>query len=400
MLVKSKKQCSGCGACVNACPVNAISLKPDKSGFNYPVIDSKKCIKCGLCKIICPFKENPPANNHLKEPIIFAAKNKNENMRLKSSSGGMFSLLANYTFENNGVVYGAAFNKNFEVEHIRVANKKNLNKLRGSKYVESRLGDIFKKVKNDLGKNLLVLFSGTPCQVAGLKAFLGDKNQCNLITIDLVCHGVPSPKLLKEFFNELEIKNKSKIKNFYFRYKDKNWKSTKVSAEFVNNKKLIEDKFLNSYTELFSYNISLRKSCFNCVFANYNRVGDITIADFWGIENSHPEFNDNRGVSLVLLNTQEGQKIFNKIKKDLVYIKSNKNEATQPRLWKPVKCSVNQDRFWGDFDRYGYEYIAKKYSSYGILKRIKILIFYKIPKQIIEKMKLKKFIKQKFSKYL
>ena len=400
MLVNPKKQCSGCGVCVKVCSVNAISLKSDKSGFSYPVIDLNKCIKCGLCKKKCSFNKKESIDNELENPIIFAAKNKDEDMRMKSSSGGIFSLLANYVFKNNGSVYGATFNDKFEVEHIRIISKKHLNKLRGSKYVESKLGDIFSKVEKDLDEKQLVLFSGTPCQIAGLKSFLGKKSQDNLIVIDLVCHGIPSPKLLKKIFSELEIKNKSKIKKFYFRHKCKNWKSTKTLVQFTNNKILVNDKFLNSYMELFLRNISLRESCFNCVFANYNRVGDITLGDFWGIEKSHPEFDDNRGVSLVLLNTKKGQKLFDEIKEDLVCIRSNKNEAVQRSLWKPVKCNVNQNKFWDDLDRHGYEYVAKKYSSYGLLKQIKIRIFEKIPKQILEKMGIKNFVKQKLLKYI
>ena len=393
MLVKQKNKCSGCGACVASCPVDAIKMKDDFRGFQYPVIDEEKCINCGLCKKVCPFNEKDNSKKNMEESEIFAVKVKDKEIRMKSSSGGMFSVLANYTLENKGVVYGVGFDSDFNVKHLRVKNKEDLNKIRGSKYVQSELGNTFKEIKKDLEKNLLVLFSGTPCQVAGLNSFLR-KDYKNLMTVDLICHGVPSKIIWRGFVKSLEKKNKSKLKRFYFRNKERGWREGYNLAIFENGKKLVNDYFLNSYIHLFLYNYSIRESCFNCVFKGYNRVGDFTLGDFWGIEKNHQAFDDNKGVSLVFLNTKKAKNVFEKVKLNLDYVKSNKEEVNQLSLTSPPEAKKDRGQFWKEFNQKGYDFVAKKYSHYGLKNRVKFLVFIKIPGKILKFFGVKRFIKK------
>ena len=298
----SADKCCGCGVCFNKCPTKAISMKSDTDGFLYPVIDNKKCINCGLCVKSCPVFQ--PTYTNTKNPECYAAMAPDE-LRLKSSSGGLFSLFAEHILDNGGCVCGAAFKPDWSVHHIIIDSKEDLEKLRGSKYVQSDTENVYQEIKQRLKKQQPVLFSGTPCQVAGLYKFL-EKPSDMLLTIEIVCHGTPSPAVWQQYLKEYN----AEIETVSFRDKSIFQWATTMNILFKNKNEvhlLPED---DPYFKTFLPNISLRKSCGSCPFATLPRQADITLADFWGIEKFNPQLNDKMGTSLILTNTEKGRKYF------------------------------------------------------------------------------------------
>ena len=314
-----KNNCTGCRMCEQICPVKAIEMIENKEGFIEPRVNEDKCINCGLCFKRCP-QLNDVKNNRLDEIKVYAAKNKNVKQQKESYSGGIFSILANYVLENKGIVYGCAFNSNLVAEHIAIKSKEELYKLRGSKYIQSNTQNTFSEARNDLNNDKLVLYSGTPCQIAGLKAFL-DKDYDNLITVDLVCHGVPSPKLWKKQLEELERKSRKKIKKIKFRDKDShNWEDYGFSIVWEDNKNKYIPSGYSPYIKSFLEGKICRECCYQCKYSKEERVGDITVADYWGIEKEYPDFYDKNGVSAVIINTKRGELIFEKINCKISYM--------------------------------------------------------------------------------
>ena len=308
--IKKLKDCCGCTACKNICPTKCIEMIRDDEGFYYPHIDSTRCINCSLCEKVCPIiNSSKKGDNILKS---YAGYITNEEIRLKSSSGGIFSSLAEYVLSNYGVVYGAAFNKDFLVEHIRIDNIADLDKLRGSKYVQSQKKDIFIKVRDDLKNNVLVLFSGTACEISGLKAFL-QKDYINLITVDVLCHGVPSEKVWELYLNEYT----DEIKYINFRDKTDGWKAFDMKV-LLNNKLIIINHDKDKFMRFFLSNICLRPSCYDCKFKNLNRDSDITIGDAWGIENYLPNLDDDKGTSVIIVHSSKGELLLENIQNNLI----------------------------------------------------------------------------------
>lgn len=304
-----KDFCTGCRVCEKICPKNAIEMKEDARGFFYPNVNYDKCIKCGLCTRKCPIN-----NEEIEKQITaYAAYNKDESIRLKSSSGGIFTIFANYVLDNNGIVIGAALDDELMVEHIVVDNKNDLEKLRSSKYVQSNIKDSYEKAKEFLEQGRLVYFSGTPCQIEGLKAYLS-KEYKNLITQDIICHGVPSPKAWKGY---LEHKH-DEIKNVSFRSKEKgNWGDYHLKFEYKNGKKYIHHKD-DIYMKLFLSDVILRESCYQCKFKKESREADITLADFWGINNIDKSMNDEKGTSLLIVHSDKGRELIEKVSEFMV----------------------------------------------------------------------------------
>lgn len=366
-LFENKTNCCGCTACMNICPKKAITMQEDNEGFLYPVIDEKKCIQCGLCEKVCAFQNGSSISERLDQICVYAAKNKSDDLRLKSSSGGMFLTISDYILENKGVIYGVAFDKNLKAQHIRAEKEVDRNRCLGSKYSQSELNDIFKLVKQDLEKGKLVLFTGTPCQVAGLNSFLSNTNRDNLILVDIVCHGTPSPKLFQEYIHYMEKKRKSKVKEFYHRAKDFGWRVHNEKVVYENNKSDNKSNLSQAWKYIFFSHFALRSACYNCPYTNTKRISDITIADFWGIEKFAPEFADKKGVSLVITNTKKGSEIFENIKENIKYIERNIEEAKEknPNLVKPTECPDNREKFWEEYEQNGIEYILKKYGRYN-----------------------------------
>ena len=294
--LSSKSQCCGCTACVSACPKQCIRMAEDKEGFLYPQIDTTDCVDCGLCEKVCPVLHPAQAK---EKPVVFAAVNNNLEVRMQSSSGGIFTLLAEQTIKKGGVVFGACFDKEWKVVHRYTATLEGLSVFRGSKYVQSDMGTSFQDAKRFLDQGREVLFSGTPCQIAGLKNYLR-KFYPTLLTVEVVCHGVPSPKVWKSY-----LFGKRNICGINFRSKTEGWKKFRLELTYADGRverAPLENDF---YMKTFLSNLSLRPSCYTCATKIKNSQSDIMIADYWGIDQVHPEIDDDKGCSLVIVNNSE-----------------------------------------------------------------------------------------------
>lgn len=359
--IVDNKKCCGCHACANICPKKAITMQEDNNGFKHPTINKEKCINCGLCKKVCPVlnsnQERPRKIN------AYACYNKNINDRINSSSGGIFILLAKEILKKGGVVCGAAFDSNYNVSHMFVNSEKELGKLMGSKYVQSTIGDTYAKAKEYLDQNKYVLFSGTPCQIEGLKFFL-KKEYDKLYLQDIICHGVPSPKVWQKYLEYQKAKNKSKIYSISHRNKDKSWSLFQMKIKF-KNKTYAKDVNNDEYLRLFLNNICLRDSCYDCSFKKKYRESDLTLADYWGIDKVHTNMNDEKGTSLVIINSEKGQRLFNMIKNELVCIETNINKALEynSAMVKSVPYYEKKDNFFNDINILSFGKIVKKYTN-------------------------------------
>lgn len=365
----SKEECYGCSACYNICPLDCITMKPDKEGFLYPSIDQEKCVDCKKCLSVCPAKNNIKIDEEIQ--YYYAVKHDDE-IRKNSTSGGMFTALSDYVLENNGFVVGASLNRDFKVSHIIVNDINGRNTLRGTKYVQSDLNRIFRKIKETLLEGNMVLFVGTPCQVDGLNFFLEEKYD-NLITCDVLCHGAPSPKVFKSYIEFIQKKTKDKLLEYSFRDKKQGWRGYTVRA-ILENRELKNNLWLRSFNYLFSQNYINRPVCLHCKYAAFKRVSDVTIGDYWGVERYYPDLEDKLGVSLVIINTKKGREIFDIISKNLDKIKIKKEEAIQSSLTKPTSFNKKRDKFWKEYLNNSYEKAIKKYGEYNIKGFLKDLI--------------------------
>ena len=361
MLVKKKEECCGCSACKSICPKQAISMEPDVLGFLYPKIDEKKCINCGLCEKVCSFNDSYDISLNFSEPLAFGVRHRNMKEIETSRSGAAFIALSDWILDNGGSVYGAGYKDHFRVAHKRAQTKTERDEFKGSKYVQSDVGDCFKQVKEDLKNGLYVLFSGTPCQVAGLKSFIGRKLYEKLYLIDIVCHGVPGPYIWRDYLDYLERKEGKIITSVNFRDKSRfGWSNHRESFQFNNT-------YTKTYTYTFYQNIVLRSSCAFCHFTNLKRAGDITIADFWGWKKTNPNFNiDNKGCSLVLCNTQKGYCLFKDAQKDINFFSAKLENCIQPNLQHPTELDPKRESFEKDYAKEGFLYVMKKYGDFGI----------------------------------
>lgn len=363
-----KSRCTGCSACASICPKGAIKLIEDNEGFKHPEIDQSKCINCGLCKRTCPVlntKENSSLNR------CYVAYNKNDEVKKTSSSGGIFDAIARKVLSDNGIVIGAAFNDNMELEHIALEEIDDLEKLKGSKYLQSNINNMFSYIKEKINDKK-ILFVGTPCQVAGLHAYL-KKDYDNLICIDLFCHGVPSPKLFNRYIKELEDGNGSKVVKYNFRDKKTGWDTYSNTASFENDNEISELQSNNSYMCLFLSDIALRESCYNCNFKVGNKYSDITLGDFWGVQMYYPEMYSKNGVSAIIINTEKGKLIFESISNNLEYkeCKLEEIEDGNPSLKSSGKYPKKRKEFFENIDNLNIKKLEKKYASVSLIKKIK-----------------------------
>jgi coenzyme F420-reducing hydrogenase beta subunit len=361
--ITNKADCCGCTACASVCAHHAINMEPDAMGFLYPKVDTDKCTECGLCEKVCAFNPNYDRSLNLPEPQIYAARHKDMHEIETSRSGAAFIAISDYVLEQEGVVYGAGYTDHFRVVHKRATNKEERNEFKGSKYVQSDLRDIFPQVKADLKQGLTVLFSGTPCQTAGLASYIGKRLREKLILVDIVCHGVPAPYIWRDYLAYLEKKYKQPIVEVNFRDKSRiGWNGHIESFIFQDGSK----KEFNTYTYLFYRHIMLRPSCSKCHYTNFNRPSDFTLADYWGWEKLSPYFNkDNKGCSLLLINSEKGLEIFEKRKEELDYLATTQELCIQPNLQHPSKFNIQWIKFEKLYKKQGFAAVAKRYGSLG-----------------------------------
>lgn len=305
--VTDKSQCCGCSSCAQKCPNHCITMQPDQEGFFYPNIDINACIDCGLCESVCPILSSKKEHNPI---AVFAAKNTNETIREESSSGGIFTMLAEEIIRLNGVVFGARWNKDWNVEHDYTDNIEGLKYFRSSKYVQSNINSSFKKVAEFLELGRIVLFCGTPCQIAGLKTFIG-KDYSNLFTVECVCHGVPSPGLWQKYLSEVST-NKAVI-GVNHRDKCTGWCNYSVVLKFADGKEISQVHDNNHWMRAFIKNLSLRPSCYSCKFKCNTSFADITLGDLWGEQHLLPEHSEDKGITLVVSHTFNFENIFKAI---------------------------------------------------------------------------------------
>ncbi len=372
----NKEKCTGCMACFNCCPKKAIKMETE-NGFYFPIIDEEKCIDCGLCKKKCP-SINKIIKYFPQENIAYAVINKNKNIRDTSSSGGVFYNIAKSIIQQNGVVYGAAWDSKLQVKHIRIENIDEIKMLQGSKYVQSNIDFSYNNVKRDLKFGKKVLFSGVPCQIAGLLSFL-EKKYDNLYTCEVLCHGNASPIIFEEHKKYIEKINNAKLKEINFRYKTKE-KCQNIQYKFDNNINVInQDPLKDYYYNGFQSGILLRDSCYKCNYIGIERCADITLADFWGIKKDSIKLDDNLCYpSLVFVNTKQGKELFEINKKDWNIFKRPIEEAIWGNLSLRRSVPINKykKKFFTEYPINGYEETAKKFliEHKGIKDRIKKLI--------------------------
>lgn len=304
--VMDKAKCVGCHACYNCCPLNCITMEDDDEGFMYPRVDQNVCINCKRCEKVCPVIQKPTLGAFSE--VSFAAYSKNEQIRKCSSSGGVFSVLAQIVLKHNGVVFGAAFDDEFQVHHIRVESVKDLEKLRGSKYVQSRIEKTFKDAKEILRSGREVYFSGTPCQIDGFKNYLGREYE-NLITQDIICHGVPAPYVWDKYLDSVRNNINSEIKQISFRDKLLGWRKYSVRIEGANGKVEMSTFLDNPMMRAYLRDMCLRPSCYDCPSKGVKRSSDITLADFWNVSDFIDDFDDDRGTDLIICHSSKGMKL-------------------------------------------------------------------------------------------
>ncbi len=379
--ILDKHSCCGCEACVQTCPKHCISFEEDEEGFRYPEVDGTSCIDCGLCEKVCPVLHQAESITPLH---VYAAKNKCEEELMASSSGGLFILIAKKIISEGGVVFGAKFNEKWEVEHAYAETEEGLKAFMGSKYVQSRIGNCYKEAKTFLLSRRKVLFTGTSCQIAGLKNFLG-KDYDNLLTVDVICHGVPSPKVWRKYLEEMKDKARRaknsvsfhsilssrkampsdgegwSIEGISFRDKRLGWKKYSfvlTLAESSDEGKQNTVSFSrmhreDSYMRLFLSDLILRPSCYQCPAKGGKSQSDLTIADFWGIEKILPDFYDERGVGLFIVNTSIGQGMLESVTDRLYLVETAQTDsvANISSWYSSVVEPAKREKFWHLFNQ-------------------------------------------------
>lgn len=386
ILFPDKKVCCNCNACTQICPKDAISSKTDGEGFVYPQIDPAKCIDCGLCQKVCAYQHIDEANSPLS---VYAASSNDKDQILRSASGGIFAALASYILEQGGTVYGAAMKRSddeFKILHIGITSIDELPRLQGSKYVQSEIGNTFIEIREQLKAGKNVLFSGTPCQCAGLKGFLMGKDYPNLYIVDVICHGVPSQKMFNDYI-DYQFPDLSDISNFSFRDKSKGWELA-GRIDYENGKK---HKFVpagtSSYYSLFLSGQIYRENCYSCKYACNHRPGDLTIGDYWGIQREHPEllksgtFKLQEGISCIIANTRQGENLLRLISS---YVKTSpstydKLARKNSQLLHPSEQSAYRNLILTLYREGGYPFVDKSYRRVYRTQRAIHTIFSRLP---------------------
>lgn len=366
---KKKEECCGCTACESACPHDAIRMEADGLGFLYPRIDDSKCVDCGLCVKVCQFGKGYSREGRWDVPEVYAVRLKDEEQLSRSQSGGAFYALAVWMLERGGVVYGVGFADHFRVVHKRVETVAELEELRGSKYVQSDLRGVFPRVKEDLRAGRQVLFSGTSCQVSGLQSYVGRRLSAGLYTVDLVCHGVPSPAVWADYVDYVEHEAGEECQSVKFRDKAFGWVGCTETFRFLSGNTIHR----KSYVYMYFRHLMHRSSCHVCPYTNLKRCSDVTVGDFWGWTKISQEFGDNKGVSLVLVSSERGRELFDEAKSGLYLIPSNPTDCLQPQLQYPSGRHHLREAFIRDYEARGFEYVARRYGDLGWRYRAALL---------------------------
>ena len=350
MEICKKELCNGCTACANICPKSCITMVADEEGFLRPSVDESLCVNCGRCGKICSVVNFGTVENI--KTTAYCAINKNDEARKNSTSGGVFTLVSQWVFNQNGVVFGARYNESFDVVHTRIESLSELSLLRGAKYSQSRLDDCFVQVKSALEEEKYVLFSGTPCQIGGLVSFLGKEYE-KLILVDLICHGVPSPKVWRHYVEyRCKRDNDGELPaNINLRSKESGWPSYSIRFEYGVDKIYSELNFKDPFLRGFVGNFYLRPSCYDCRFKSISRVSDFTLGDFWGVWSQMPQMNDGKGTSLVFLHSEKARSLWNQISNGLQFLEVDPDESIKENPSAIVSSSLPKRRK-EFFDRY------------------------------------------------
>ncbi len=327
-----KEMCCGCGACAEICPEGAIRMVQDREGFAYPEVDKFACTGCGRCRAVCPLKKNGTDNC---QNAYFGAQAREKQFRDTSSSGGIFPILAQYVLERGGIVYGAGYDGNMNVVHRGAVNREQLEGIKRTKYVQSNMTGIYRRIEENLIKGRWVLFCGTPCQAQALMLFLSKEYE-KFIVVDLVCYGVPSPGIWKKYVNYLEHKHRGKMTDFYFRDK-RNADNGHMRSYWINKTEYVDSIYQDIYCKLYFGNYMLRPSCYHCKFCTVNRNSDFTIGDFWGVEQVRSDLDDGMGTSLVIVHSDLAEEIWDEIKNEVCWFACEKEDILQPRLLEAVR---------------------------------------------------------------
>lgn len=356
----NKSLCTGCGACSAVCVRGCIVMCADSDMFAYPIKNNRNCNSCGRCITVCPHGKTVSAPEE-GYPKIYTIKHKNKQALAKSTSGGMFAAAASCIIHGGGVVYGAAYTRDFDVEHIRISRIDELERLQKSKYIQSGMGDIMRCVEQDLVLGIDVMFSGTPCQIAGLKGFLG-KEYGNLVTFEVLCFGVPSKKVWHSFMEYIQKRYKSKIVKVDFRDKAAGWKRSSLSITLESGKRLYKTAMIDAYSHLYYGRYNMRPSCGLCEYSSFDRAADITAGDHWFIERFIQDSPGDDGASLVMINSPVGEKCFNDALLQLEVIDTAGGYHIQRTMSHPRPLNALAVRFNKDFENRGIRYVLKKYG--------------------------------------
>ena len=390
--IKEKKNCCGCEACVQRCPKSCITMREDNEGFLYPEVDKNICIDCGLCEKVCPVINQAEERKPL---AVYAAKHKDEQIRMASSSGGAFTAIAESVIDEGGVVFGAKFNQDWDVVHSYTETKEGLGAFRGSKYVQSRIGESYKEAEGFLKAGRKVLFSGTPCQIAGLKRFLR-KEYDNLLTVDFICHGVPSPGVWREYLKEETARQcgeknsvlqrpiherNALIEGISFRDKRLGWKkfsfvlalSTTNGSGAKNTVLLSEPLNKNIFLRGFLADLYLRPSCHACPSKSFKSRSDITIGDFWGVQNVMPEIDDDKGVSVVMVNSEKAGTLVEKILIEKFFVKYDDVLPYNRAIELSTKYTIKRDSFFLN-QNVSFDKLVHRLSKVSVFQRVRIFM--------------------------
>lgn len=386
-----KEQCSGCGLCATQCPKKCIEMCQDEEGFFYPHVDEENCVECGYCRQLCRQKNSMEKSVHHDAYIGF---HKNDQVRAKSSSGGLFYELATQVLHKGGCVYGAAYAEDFSVKHIRVDRAEDLPRLMTSKYVQSQTDGIFEYILSDLKQGREVLFSGTPCQVGAVNYYVKNNYKTDrLILVDFICHGVPSPGTWQSYIKYLEDTHGSKMEKVSFRDKSKGWHDFHLKAD-MTDRKILQSHDINAYMCSFLSDRNLRKSCYDCAFKDGNYVSDITLGDAWKIEQDYPQWADDQGTSLFIVRTSQGQEMIDRITDEFCYRKTDYTAWARmnPSLIHSTKSPVGRAAFFQDYSQMDTNAFWKKYSKmptkkcvrYGLKRLSKVLGIQKVLRKFMK----------------